>query len=155
LPAYISALSEERVERMTPRVPMCEERTRRPNNAAPNERSGLSEWSGGWIAGGFVTLAAKPDEDAAEAVAREARRPWRRGVDTQWRGRNFQRRRFNLRRDWRCLTGGRVWTSLQMRSEGQKTRQSAAIPIIRASRWRMQSALPERFFLACGMAWPW
>ena len=46
------------VERMTPRAPMCEERARRPNNAAPNERSGLSEWSGGWIAGGFVTLAA-------------------------------------------------------------------------------------------------
>ena len=42
------------VERMMPRVPMCEERTRRPNNAAPNERSGLSKWSAGWIAGGFV-----------------------------------------------------------------------------------------------------
>jgi len=35
---------------------MCEERARRPNNAAPNERSGLSEWSGGWIAGGLVPL---------------------------------------------------------------------------------------------------
>lgn len=36
-----------------------------------------------------------------------------------------------------------------MRSEGQKNRQSAAIPITRASRWRMQSALPERMFYSC------
>ena len=42
---------------------MCEERTRRPNNAAPNERSGLSEWSGGWIAGGFVPLLRSRTDD--------------------------------------------------------------------------------------------
>ena len=47
---------------------MCEERTRRPNNAAPNERSGLSEWSAGWIAGGFVHWRRSRTGDTAEAV---------------------------------------------------------------------------------------
>ena len=39
----------------------------------------------------FVIIAAKPDEDAAEAVASEARRPWKRGVDTRRRRRNFDK----------------------------------------------------------------
>ena len=42
---------------------------------------------------GLRAITAKQeDNDSAEAVASEARRPWRRGVDAQRRGSNFQRR---------------------------------------------------------------
>ena len=56
------------------------------------EDSAQWRWSGA-VRGAIRDIAAKQEDDnEAEAVASEARRPWRRGVEPHWRGSNFQRR---------------------------------------------------------------
>jgi hypothetical protein len=52
-------------------------------------RSGVEDGS----PGASCHAAKQEDDDSAEAVASEARRPWRRGVAGHWRGSNFGERR--------------------------------------------------------------